>query len=154
MQEKKNRVETAVQDLIEQVFATEPFSLYDLEFVKEGSDCVLRIFIDKDGGVDLNDCEAVTRLLEEPLDRLDPISEPYLLEVSSPGVERRLKTKQHFKQAVGEKIVVKCYAPLDGKKEFCGLLCAVDGDSITVQLDGEEKTISFEQIAKAQLSVF
>ena len=99
-----------------------PMRIYDVEYVKEGSEWFLRIYIDKEDGVDLDDCENVTDLINDPLDELDPIKEPYYLEVSSPGVERKLKNNAHFRRVVGEKIYVRFFGPLNGRKKpsaFC-----------------------------------
>ena len=100
------------------------------------------------------DCENVTDLINDPLDELDPIKEPYYLEVSSPGVERKLKNNAHFRRVVGEKIYVRFFGPLNGRKEAIGILHEVKEKSIVITVDGDRLEIPFEKIAKANLSVF
>lgn len=152
--EKKQKIETQIEECIRPILAATPYDIYDIEFVKEGSAFYLRIFIDKEDGIDLDDCEKVTDLINDPLDAVDPIKEPYYLEVSSPGIERRLKTLGHFEKAVGEKVFIKTYSPIDGKKEFIGILTKVDNQQITLGQEGEEKIFPYDKIAKANLSVF
>ena len=110
--DKKNSTEKTVWQFIEPLLSDTPYEIYDVEYVKEGTEWYLRIFIDKEGGIDLDDCETVTDLINDPLDELDPIAEAYFLEVSSPGVERHLKSVRHFENAVGEKIRVKTFVKI------------------------------------------
>ncbi len=152
--EKKSKVEQTVENCIAHILADTPYEIYDVEYVKEGSEWFLRIYIDKEDGVDLDDCENVTDLINDPLDELDPIKEPYYLEVSSPGVERKLKNNAHFRRVVGEKIYVRFFGPLNGRKEAIGILHEVKEKSIVITVDGDRLEIPFEKIAKANLSVF
>ena len=131
-----------------------PYEIYDVEYVKEGTEWYLRIFIDKEGGIDLDDCETVTDLINDPLDELDPIAEAYFLEVSSPGVERHLKSMRHFENAVGEKIRVKTFVKIENNKEWVGILKSVDDNGITLDANGKTIAFSFDKIAKANISVF
>ena len=124
---------TAVEELARPIAEGLGLRLWDVRYLKEGSQWFLRIFIDKDGGVDINDCERMSRALDDPLDALDPISGEYILEVSSPGVERELVRPEHFQQFIGADIMVKMIRPLDGiGKEFKGVLTACDDSAVTV----------------------
>lgn len=108
--------------------------LWDVRFVKEGADWFLRVYIDKDGGVNINDCEDVSRALDEPLDREDPISQAYTLEVCSPGLERPLVRDEHFEHFIGADIMVRMIRPIEGiGKEFKGVLADYDNGEVTVQ---------------------
>lgn len=151
---KMNATEKSVREFIEPLLEPTIYSIYDVEFAKEGAEWYLRIFIDKDGGIDLDDCEAVTDLINDPLDELDPISEPYFLEVSSPGVERNLKTVDHFESAIGEKIRVKLFSKIENSKEWVGTLVARNDEAIVLEAAGKQLELPFDKIAKANISVF
>lgn len=152
--EKKLSIEDRVEACIKPVFAGSSYEIYDIEFVKEAGENYLRIFIDKEGGVDLDDCEAVTDMINDPLDAIDPIADGYFLEVSSPGIERKLKTPEHFLKAIGEKIYIKAFAPINGKKEIVGILKSFANEEAVVEAEGEEFIFPLTKIAKANLSVF
>lgn len=152
--DKKNSTEKTVWQFIEPLLTETPYEIYDVEYVKEGTEWYLRIFIDKEGGIDLDDCETVTDLINDPLDELDPIAEAYFLEVSSPGVERHLKSMRHFENAVGEKIRVKTFVKIENNKEWVGILKSVDDNGITLDANGKTIAFSFDKIAKANISVF
>ena len=152
--DKKNSTEKTVWQFIEPLLSDTPYEIYDVEYVKEGTEWYLRIFIDKEGGIDLDDCETVTDLINDPLDELDPIAEAYFLEVSSPGVERHLKSMRHFENAVGEKIRVKTFVKIENNKEWVGILKSVDDNGITLDANGKTIAFSFDKIAKANISVF
>lgn len=152
--DKKNSTEKTVWQFIEPLLTETPYEIYDVEYVKEGTEWYLRIFIDKEGGIDLDDCETVTDLINDPLDELDPIAEAYFLEVSSPGVERHLKSIRHFENAVGEKIRVKTFVKIENNKEWVGILKSVDDNGITLDANGKTIAFSFDKIAKANISVF
>ena len=152
--DKKNSTEKTVWQFIEPLLSDTPYEIYDVEYVKEGTEWYLRIFIDKEGGIDLDDCETVTDLINDPLDELDPIAEAYFLEVSSPGVERHLKSIRHFENAVGEKIRVKTFVKIENNKEWVGILKSVDDNGITLDANGKTIAFSFDKIAKANISVF
>lgn len=119
----------------------EPFAqdlglrIWDVRFLKEGSSWFLRIFIDKDGGVSIDDCVDLTHAINKPLDEADPIEQAYFLEVSSPGVERDLVRDEHFEAYIGEKIKVKMIRPIEGKREFSGILSDYSDGNITISLD-------------------
>ncbi|MGN0547493.1 MAG: ribosome maturation factor RimP [Acutalibacteraceae bacterium] len=109
--------------------------IWDIRFVKEGSDWFLRIFIDKEGGVGITDCENMSRAIDKPLDEADPIEQSYCLEVSSPGIERDLTRDSHFEACKGQKIKIKLIRALDGKREFSGILEDYDGKTVTMRLE-------------------
>ena len=127
--------------------------LWDVEYVREGSDYFLRVYIDKDGGVDINDCEAVSRALDPILDEKDPISGSYHFEVCSAGLERALKRPEDFQRFMGSPITVKLYRPYNGLKEIPCTLTGYEDGKVTV-LSGKE-TITFEksQVALVRLRV-
>lgn len=125
--------------------------LVDVEYVKEGGSWILRIIIDKDGGVSHEDCECVSQPLNDLLDEKDPISHPYYLEVSSPGLERRLKRPRDYERAIGEPVEIRLFSAVDGRKRYEGRLESFDGKEVSVRLDsGEIKTFSLDMIAKAK----
>ena len=111
--------------------------IWDVRFLKEGSSWYLRIFIDKDGGVSIDDCVDLTHAINKPLDEADPIEQAYFLEVSSPGVERDLVRDEHFSAYIGEKIKVKMIRPVEGKREFSGILADYSDGNITISLEDE-----------------
>ena len=146
-----------VWQLCEPIVAELGLSLWDVRYVKEGAEWYLRIFIDKQGGVDINDCERVSRAINAPLDELDPIESAYCLEVCSPGIERELVRDEHFQQFIGADIMVKMRRPLEGiGKEFGGKLKTyADGDVTIVDHSGEnEVTISKKDAAWIKLDDF
>jgi ribosome maturation factor RimP len=149
-----SKITDKVTELARPVVEEEGCSLWDVEYVREAGTWYLRIFIDKDGGIDLDDCEAVTDLINDPLDELDPISEPYFLEVSSPGVERNLKCAAHFESAIGEKIRVKTFVKIENSKEWVGTLVSFNEDAIVLDTAGKQIEFPFDKIAKANISVF
>ena len=129
--------------------------IWDIRFVKEGADWFLRIFIDKDGGISIEDCENMSRAIDKPLDEADPIEQSYCLEVSSPGVERELVRDSHFEMCKGEKIKVKLIRAVDGQREFNGVLEDFDGHAITLRLeDGGAMVFDKKEASKIRLDDF
>ena len=122
-------VERLVRDAVEAL----GFSLCDVEFAKESGNWVLTLFIDKEGGVTIDDCETVSRAVDPILDEKDPIEQSYYLSVSSLGLDRPLKKDADYARSVGKELIVKLYAPQDGKKEFTGVLAAYDETSLTLR---------------------
>ena len=110
-------------------------SLWDVEHVKEAGTWVLRVYIDKEGGVSINDCEAVSRPLSDKLDEVDPIEGSYTLEVASAGAERVLKKPEHFAAFLGSEVDVRLYRPIDGKKEFVGVLAGYENGNVLLEGD-------------------
>ena len=146
-----------VWELCEPIVKDLGLSLWDVRYVKEGADWFLRVFIDKEDGVDITDCEKVSRAINDPLDELDPIENAYCLEVCSPGIERELVRDAHFMQFIGADIMVKMRRPIDGiGKDFCGVLKAYDDGVVTItDHSGEnEVTISKKDAAWIKLDDF
>ena len=146
-----------VWELCEPIVKGFGLSLWDVRYVKEGADWYLRIFIDKEGGVDITDCEKVSRAINTPLDELDPIENAYCLEVCSPGIERELVRDEHFMQFIGADIMVRMRRPIEGiGKDFCGVLKGYDDGMVTVSdHSGEnEVTISKKDAAWIKLDDF
>ena len=129
------------------------FELVDVEYVKEGSNWYLRAYIDKEGGITVDDCEMVSRALSDLLDREDFIEDAYILEVSSPGLGRPLKKDKDFSRSIGEEVEVHLFKPLNKKKEYIGLLQAFDKKSVTIQEEnGDTLSILRADIALIRLT--
>ncbi len=147
----------SVTALLEPILEEQELTLFDIEYVKEGQDMFLRVYIDKDGGVDLVDCSFVSERLSEKLDEADPIKAAYMLEVSSPGAERPLKTKEDFKNHLNENIYVSLYLHIDGAKEYEGTLLSFEDDIVTIEYKFKHTTkqveLPYDKIAKARLAV-
>ena len=144
MQEKKKgNIASRVAELVREAVEECGCMLWDVEFVKEGPDHNLIIYIDKPEGISLDDCEMVNDAVEPIIDEADPIEGSYYLEISSPGLERELKTKEHIEAFVGERVIVKLFAPKDGKKSFDGNIVSVDDNGVvTLDVNGEEVQLS------------
>lgn len=128
----------AVWDIAKPIADELGLELWDVRFEKEGVSWYLRIFIDKEGGVGIEDCENMSRAIDAPLDEADPIEQSYCLEVSSPGIERPLTRDFHFTSNLGEKVMLRLIRPQDGKRDFKGTLESYDGKNITVRLENGE----------------
>ncbi len=145
----------AVQGLAESIAAELGLRIWDVTFTKEGASYYLRIFIDKDGGVGIDDCEAFSRAIDAPLDELDPIEQGYCLEVCSPGVERSLVKPAHFAACLGQRVQVRMIRPVDGKRDFKGVLESYDGGNITVRFDsGDGMTFTKKETGFIKLDDF
>lgn len=125
------------------------FELVDVEYVKEGGTWYLRAYIDKPGGITVNDCETVSRAANDILDEQDFIEESYVFEVSSPGLGRPLKKEKDFRRSLGEEVEIRTYRAIDRQKEFTGILCAYDDESVTIEMENAEKM----QFAKADIAL-
>lgn len=146
-----------VRELCEPIVKDFGLSLWDVRYEKEGADWYLRIFIDKVDGVDITDCEKVSRAINTPLDELDPIENAYCLEVCSPGIERELVRDEHFMQFIGADIMVRMRRPIEGiGKDFCGVLKGYDDGMVTIaDHSGEnEVTINKKDAAWIKLDDF
>ncbi|WP_010530661.1 ribosome maturation factor RimP [Lentibacillus jeotgali] len=145
------------EELVEPILREKGLELVDVEYVKEGKNWFLRVYIDKEGGVDIDECGTVSEQLGDKLDQRDPIKGAYFLEVSSPGVERPLKTKADFEKNVGNNVYVKLYEPINGDKEYEGTLTEFTGETATiaykVKTREKQAEIPYEKIAKARLAV-
>lgn len=128
-------------------------TLWDVEYVKEAGSWYLRVYIDKEDGVSIDDCEAVSRVLSDLLDEADPIQEPYTFEVSSAGADRALKRPEHFLLFLGAPVDVKFYRPQNGQKTCTGILLDHDGQSLTLSVDGQTVTYPMDQVALVRLHV-
>lgn len=142
-----------VANIVKEPIESLGLRLWDVRFQKEGASWYLRVFIDKDGGVDINDCTDVSRLIDPLLDEADPINVSYYLEVCSPGLERELVTKEHFDLFLGNEVKVKLIRPRDKQRDFDGILKAFDG-GVTVEVDGEEIYFAKEEISSVKLADF
>ena len=131
-----SNVTEKIWELAEPIADSLGLSVWDVRYVKEGADWFLRIFIDKEGGVSIDDCVEMTHAIDGPLDELDPIKDAYTLEVSSPGAERALTRDEHFSAYIGSKVLVKLIRPQDGKREFKGVLSGYEKGTVTVDVDG------------------
>ena len=152
-----SKVTEVVEELAAPIFQELGLELVEVEYVKEGKSWFLRIYIDKDAGVDIEDCGLVSERLSEKLDELDPIPHNYFLEVSSPGAERPLKKVKDFEKAIGKNVFIKTYEPIDGENKFEGTLVAFDGQHVTVEIKIKTRKksieIPFEKVASARLAV-
>ena len=142
------RIEAEVEKIVEELLENTALELVEVDYVKE-RDWYLRVFIDKEGGVDLDDCQDLSRKLEELLDAQDLIKTSYILEVSSPGLDRELKKPRDFQREMGKDIDVSLFAPLDGKKVVTGPLSAYDGETINVG----DMAIPMDKVAKVNLHI-
>lgn len=152
-----SKVTELVEEMVTPILEELHLELVDVEYVKEGPNWFLRVSIDKESGVDIDECAAVSEKLSEKLDEVDPITENYFLEVSSPGAERPLKKDKDFERAIGKNVFVKTYEPIDNEKAFEGMLTSFDGTSLSVEIKikTRKKTvvIPYEKVAKARLAV-
>lgn len=152
-----------IKDIIEEISADflqeNSLELYNVEFLKEGRDWFLRVYIDKiseeeEVYVDTDDCEKVSRFLSEQLDEIDPIEQNYYLEVSSPGMDRELLTPEHYERFAGKLVEVKLYKGVDGKKVYEGILTGlIDGSVVIKDEEDKEWMFPLEQVAKTNLAV-
>ena len=129
------------------------YSVWEIEYVKEGADYFLRFTIDHENGITLDDCEKVHRAIEPLIDELDPIEDAYHLEVSSPGIERNIRFDWHYEVLVGEKAELRLFAPIPeypGKKSFVGIIKAYEDSKITLDVDGTDFVIPHEAVSKAK----
>ncbi len=140
---KRETYESMTEELLVPIVKAAGVEIYDVEYVKEGSDYYLRAYIDKPEGVNINDCEKVSRALSDALDEKDFIADAYILEVSSPGLGRTLKKDKHLAKSLGEKVELKTYKPVDKCKEFEGILKSYDGDSVTITMEPDGKDLVF-----------
>jgi len=147
------KVTEAVRTLAAPIVEQHGCSLWDVEYGKEAGTWVLRLYIDKPGGVSIDDCEAISRPVSDALDELDPIEGSYTFEVSSAGADRVLKKPEHFAAFTGSEVEVRLYRPLESRKRWVGVLCSyVEGD-VTIRVSGEEKTFLKKDIAQIRLYV-
>ena len=129
---KREEIEARTEELVMPLITKHQFELVDVEFVKEGSNRYLRLYIDKEGGITVNDCEAISRPFSDLLDVEDYIEESYILEVSSPGLGRPLKKDKDFKRHLGDEVEIRLFRPVDRRKEWEGILTAYDDHTMSL----------------------
>lgn len=151
------KVTEIVEELVLPILEELQLELVDVEFKKEGKDWFLRVFIDSDVGVNLEQCTIVSERLGEKLDEVDPIPQAYFLEVSSPGAERPLKKEKDFYNSIGRNVFIKTYEPIEGAKQFEGKLVDFDGEQLVVEIKVKTKkaeiAIPYEKVASARLAI-
>ena len=148
-EEYESKVEAFLLPMMEEY----GFELVDVEYVKEAGTWYLRAYIDKEGGIAVDDCEVVSRALSDLLDKEDYIADSYILEVSSPGLGRPLKKEKDFKRSMGEQVEVRLYRALDGQKDFTGILSGYDGKTVTIRYEDEsESTFDLKDVALIRLA--
>ena len=141
--------------IVEPILQKYQFELVDVEFVKEAGSWHLRVYIDKEGGIAVDDCEVISRKLGEWLDKEDFIDESYILEVSSPGLDRPLKKEKDFARSIGKDVEVKLFKAINKEKEFVGILKAYDEDTVTLEMEDEtEMQFKRSDIARIRLAFF
>ncbi|GBV01707.1 TPA: ribosome maturation factor RimP [Staphylococcus aureus] len=152
-----SKITEQVEVIVKPIMEDLNFELVDVEYVKEGRDHFLRISIDKEGGVDLNDCTLASEKISEAMDANDPIPEMYYLDVASPGAERPIKKEQDFQNAITKPVFVSLYVPIEGEKEWLGILQEVNNETIVVQVKIKARTKDIEiprdKIAKVRHAV-
>jgi ribosome maturation factor RimP len=150
-EEIRKEVQRRVEEIADSLMKDEGLELVDLEYRREGRRWVLRLFIDKEGGVTVEDCAAVSRELGDILDAKDAVPEAYVLEVSSPGLNRRVRKKEDFSRFVGRKVEVRLTAPQDGRRKIVGNILGVEGEAVVVAAPESTYSIPLEDIARATL---
>ncbi len=145
---KKEVYEARTESLLLPIMEELGYDLVDVEYVKEGSERYLRAYIDKEGGITIGDCEAVSRRMNDLLDEEDFIDESYIFEVSSPGIDRPLKKEKDYIRNMGKELEIRTYRAIDGKKQFYGILSDYTDDTVTIDEEGEEsRTFEKKDIA-------
>lgn len=142
---------SALLPVCEEVGASLGYTIWDLEYVKEGTEWFLRITIDSENGIDIDDCEKMSRAIDPKLDEIDIIEDAYSLQVSSPGIERDIKTDAHLEKCKGEDVRVKLFAPIDGKKEIIGELESYDAENVYLLC---EQRVSIPKKSIAKMNVY
>ncbi|MCR5213191.1 MAG: ribosome maturation factor RimP [Eubacterium sp.] len=158
---KKSEIEKITTDLVLPIIESGGFDLWDVEYVKEGSDYYLRVYVDKEGGIQIDDCVAISRALEKEIDKLDSsdqafekkgfIEEAYILEVSSPGLTRRLKKDRDFEKSIGRLVLLKLYKAQDGQKEYTGYLKGFNEEEISIENNKEIINFNRDNISSIRL---
>lgn len=147
------KVTEQVAQFAEPIVKQHGCTLWDVEYVREGGEWFLRLYIDKDGGVDISDCEAISRAVDPILDEKDPIAESYSFEVCSAGLERQLKRPSDFAQFMGSSVCVKLFKPVNGAKEFIGTLAGYEDGAVTIETAGGTLTFQKNEVAQVRLHV-
>lgn len=148
----KEHIENLVEKLVQDIVENSVIELVDVEYIKE-REWYLRIFLDKEGGIEIEDCHWVSEQLEAKLEELDPIKESYYLEVSSPGLDRALRKDRDFIRHIGDKIEITTFAPINGQKSIVGTLNSLNNGDISIDIDGVEMKIPRNQTSQVRLYV-
>jgi ribosome maturation factor RimP len=144
---KREDYEAKTEQLIAPIIAANHVELFDVDYIKEGQDWYLRVYIDKEGGVTIDDCQAVSRAFNEVLDKENYIADQYIFEVSSPGLTRPLKKEKDYEKSIGRLLDIKLYKPVEGKKEYAGILKEYNKDIIIIESDDTQITIERSNLA-------
>ncbi len=150
---KRSDIAGYVEELVMPIIEEGNFELVDVEYVKEGANWYLRVYADKEGGINIDDCVTISRALEAKLDEKDVIEDAYILEVSSPGLGRQLKKDRDYKRSLGEEIEFKLYKARNKQKEFEGILKDFDENTFTITLDDEDVVFDRKDVAMMRLAV-
>lgn len=151
---RREDYESKTEELLEPIVAEAGFELVDVEYVKEAGTWYLRAYIDKPGGITVDDCEAVSRKFSDILDEKDYIEDSYIFEVSSPGLGRPLKKEKDFQRSLGEDVEIRTYRPIEGQKEFEGVLKAFEKNTVTIAYEDEtEQVFQRNEIALIRLAL-
>ena len=150
---KKSEIEAKAEAMLAPIAEKCGVSIYDVEYVKEAGEWYLRAYIDKEGGVNINDCVDVNHALSDALDADDFIEDAYTLEVSSPGLGRQLKKDRHFANSIGQDVELKLFKPRDGVKEFAGTLKGFDETTVTVEINGTDEVFVRKEISVIKLAL-
>ena len=148
---KRADIEKKTEELVIPIIEAGGYDLWDVEYVKEGSDMYLRVYADKEGGIELDDCVTISRALEEKLDAEDFIEDAYILEVSSPGLTRKLKKDRDYEKSIGRLVKLKLYKAENGAKEHVGILLAYGEDGVKLEKSGQEMVFNRDNISSARL---
>ena len=150
----RKSIEATIEEIVQPIVDAKNFEIVDIEYVKEAGEYYLRVYLDKEGGISLSDCEVVSRELSEILDKKDPIKDNYFLEVSSPGLDRPLKKDKDFERYKGRDVEIKLYKLMNGSKQFEGELVGLTEDNnIKVIIDGEEVDFTRKEVALIRLAI-
>ncbi|KAA9006431.1 ribosome maturation factor RimP [Paenibacillus spiritus] len=148
-----SKIKGTVEEMLKPYLDDNGFELVDVEYVKEGSNYFLRVFVDKEGGIDIDDCGVISEYLSAKLDENDPIEGAYFLEVSSPGAERPLKKADDVRKAVGKDVFVTTYEPIGGLKEFEGRLLSFENEELLISAGKKQHTVPYAKVASARLAI-
>lgn len=149
----RRQIEQLVSTWTKEIVEDTDTELVDVEYVRQGKDWFLRVYVDKPGGIDVEDCREISLELSKLLDEEDPIANPYFLEVSSPGLERPLKKEVDYQNYIGSLVNLRTYQAFDGIKEFQGELLGLESGLVKIKVQDKEWEIPYDQIAKARLAV-
>ncbi len=150
---RREEYEQRAEALLTPIVDANGFELVDVEYVKEAGEWYLRGYIDKPGGITVNDCETVSRVFSDKLDEEDFIDDSYIMEISSPGLDRPLKKEKDYVRSMGKLVEIRTYRPIEKQKEFCGILTAYDSNSVTIEEDGSLRKFDKKEIALIRLAI-